>query len=78
MPTIKVSLDPETYSSLSDAAVRELRPIPWQMVVILRRALGLPFPAACLASQADTDTPKRQREEAGDAQRLIRGEGDGE
>lgn len=44
MPTIKISLDTETYRSLSDSAVRELRPIPWQTVVILRRALGLPFP----------------------------------
>ncbi|MGH8055795.1 MAG: hypothetical protein ACREOH_00960 [Candidatus Entotheonellia bacterium] len=67
MPTIKISLDPETYSSLSDSAVRELRPIPWQMVVILRRALGLPFPAACPASQAEPDLHRRLRGEAGHA-----------
>lgn len=44
MPTIKISLDPETYSSLSDSAVRELRPIPWQALVLLRGALGLRLP----------------------------------
>jgi hypothetical protein len=44
MPTIKVTLDPETYRSLSDSAIRELRPIPWQVLVLLRGALGLSFP----------------------------------
>jgi hypothetical protein len=44
MPTIKISLDQETYGCLSEAAVRELRPIPWHALVLLRGALGLPFP----------------------------------
>jgi hypothetical protein len=44
MPTIKISLDQETYSTLSQSAGRDLRPIPWQALVLLRGALGLPFP----------------------------------
>jgi hypothetical protein len=53
MPTIKISLDPETYSCLSDCAGRELRPIPWQALVLLRGALGLP-PTKPTADQAHT------------------------
>jgi hypothetical protein len=44
MPTIKLTIDSETYDRLSDSAVRDLRPIPWQAVVLLREALGLTFP----------------------------------
>jgi hypothetical protein len=43
MPTIKISLDPETCASLSAAAVRERRAIPGQAFVVLRGLLGLPF-----------------------------------
>lgn len=42
MPTIKISIDAETYSRLSARAGRDLRPIPWQALVLLREALGLP------------------------------------
>jgi hypothetical protein len=45
MPTIKISLDQETYQCLSATAVHELRPVTWQAFVLLRRSLGLPFPA---------------------------------
>lgn len=58
MPTIKVSLDPETYTSLSSAAVRERRPIPGQAFVLLRRSLGLPFPL-----EANTEKPLAQATE---------------
>ena len=34
MPTIKLTLDQETYGLLSEAAVRDLRPIPWQALVL--------------------------------------------
>jgi hypothetical protein len=44
MPTIKLAIDAETYDRLSTSAVRDLRPIPWQALVLLREALGLAFP----------------------------------
>ena len=52
MPTIKISLDSETYASLSNIAVRERRPIPGQAFVLLRQSLGLPFPL-----EMNTDKP---------------------
>jgi hypothetical protein len=42
--SVKLVLDAETYERLVDQAVSERRPIPWQVEVILRRALNLPFP----------------------------------
>jgi hypothetical protein len=44
MPTIKLTIDSKTYQRLSDSAVRDLCPIPWQALVLLREALGLTFP----------------------------------
>jgi hypothetical protein len=41
---IKLELDPETTEKLVEAAVREKRPAAWQAEVMLRTALGLPFP----------------------------------
>jgi hypothetical protein len=44
MPTIKLTIDSETYRRLSDSAVRDLRPIPWQAIALLRAALGVTCP----------------------------------
>jgi hypothetical protein len=44
VPTLKIAIDAETYRRLSASAVRELRPIPWHALVLLRRALGIPCP----------------------------------
>jgi hypothetical protein len=41
---IKLELDNEMTEKLVQAAVREQRPAAWQAEVMLRRALGLPFP----------------------------------
>jgi hypothetical protein len=41
---IKICLDDEVSDVLIERAVAEKRPIPWQIEVELRRALGLPFP----------------------------------
>jgi hypothetical protein len=41
MPTIKVDIDPESFRRLSELAVEERRPIPWQAEVLLIRALAL-------------------------------------
>ncbi len=52
MAQLRVHLDTETYQRLLDAALTERRPVPWQAEVVLRRALGLPFPY---------DPPSKQR-----------------
>jgi hypothetical protein len=44
MAQFKVNVDRETLARLIEAAVAERRPVPWQAEVILRRAMGLPFP----------------------------------
>jgi hypothetical protein len=44
MAYIKLDLDNETFTRLMDVALQERRPIPWQAEVLLRHALGLPFP----------------------------------
>jgi hypothetical protein len=44
MPTIKLTIDSATYDRLSDSAVRDLRPIPWQAIALLRAALGVTCP----------------------------------
>jgi hypothetical protein len=44
MQTIRIAIDEETYDRLSASAVRELRPVAWHVIVLLRRSLGLPFP----------------------------------
>jgi hypothetical protein len=44
MPIVKLDLDIDTYERLARSAIRELRPVHWQAEVLLRQALGLPFP----------------------------------
>ena len=44
MPTLKLSLDQETYDALYQAAASHLRPPDWHAQAILRQALGLLFP----------------------------------
>jgi hypothetical protein len=41
---LKIELDNETTEALMKSAVRELRPAGSQAEVLLKRALGLPFP----------------------------------
>lgn len=48
MPVLRIEPDPETFSRLSEDALRERRPIAWQAEVLIRRALGLePLAPAC-------------------------------
>lgn len=44
MPKLTLDVDDETYERLAYQAVDWLRPVEWQAAVILRTALGLPFP----------------------------------
>ncbi len=52
MALVRVSLDSETYQRLLETALCERRSVPLQAEVVLRRALGLPFPY---------DLPSKQR-----------------
>jgi hypothetical protein len=44
MPTIRFAIDIETYEALTDQATRHLRSTDHHAAVLLRQALGLPFP----------------------------------
>jgi hypothetical protein len=46
MARLRLDVDDETYDRLLSKALSERRPIHWQAEVMLRTALGLPFPAA--------------------------------
>jgi len=65
MNTLQIDIDDETLDSLLDTAQAERRPIPWQAAVLLRRALGLPFPHPMnagedAATRIETQTFSRQ------------------
>lgn len=62
MAYIKLDLDNETFTRLMDVALQERRPIPWQAEVLLRRALGLPFPILPDVEQR-TDAAEHVRKE---------------
>jgi hypothetical protein len=42
LPTIKIDLDLDSFRRLSELAVEERRPIPWQAEILLLRALAVP------------------------------------
>lgn len=42
MPTIQIELDRESFRRLTELAVEERRPIPWQAEILLLRALAAP------------------------------------
>ena len=44
MATLRIDVDQDTLDRLARAAVAERRPIVMHAEVVLRRALGLPFP----------------------------------
>jgi hypothetical protein len=53
---IRLDLDEETTEQLIKSAASERRPVPWEAEVLLRRALGLPFPRV---AQTATDPGKK-------------------
>ena len=55
MPNIRLNLDDETYERLTESAVSNRRPLDWHAEVLLRQALGLPFPYPM-----DRDTGERK------------------
>jgi hypothetical protein len=60
MPTLKLSLDPETYDPLSVAASPHLRPPDWHAEALLRQALGLSFPLPTEPQRAKEPTEAHQ------------------
>jgi hypothetical protein len=56
---LKLELDPETTEKLVAVAVLEKRPPAWQAEVLLRTALGLPFPPSS-PHQSVPSKPRRQ------------------
>ena len=67
LPRLRLDLDTETFETLLTHATAELRPVQLQAEVLLRQALGLPFPylspsedgqdtqgRACLCGEANT------------------------
>lgn len=44
MVKLRLEIDRATHEKLIEVALSERRPLDWQAEVILRRALGLPFP----------------------------------
>jgi hypothetical protein len=53
---LKLDVDIETLERLIERAVQERRPITWQAEVLLRQALGLPFPYEGELASEPTET----------------------
>jgi hypothetical protein len=58
MAVLKITLDHETFLALTESALRERRPVHWQAEVLLRQALGLPFPYPAEPSPASVMATK--------------------
>ena len=54
MAAIRIDLDRETYDRLFSQAHAERRPVPWHAEVVIRRALGLPFPSQLIENEQPT------------------------
>jgi hypothetical protein len=57
MPRLKLEVDQETWQRVVDQADAERRPPVWQAEVLLRRAVGLPFPPQSAAPSTSSDGP---------------------
>jgi hypothetical protein len=64
---LRVGVDEDALQALRAQAEAERRPVHWQAEVVLRRALGLPFPQDTSAAPASTKHDGRA--EAGDVAR---------
>jgi hypothetical protein len=60
MPRLRLDVDEETWERVVDRAEAERRPPMWQAEVLLRQAVGLPFPR----SESSTPTPRERGLEA--------------
>ena len=59
MPRVRLDLDTETYESLVAHASAELRPVQLHAEVLLRQALGLPFPYPVHPATPTSDKSKQ-------------------
>jgi hypothetical protein len=64
---LRLDVDTETYQHLVTSAVAERRPIPWQAAILLRRALGLPFPDSAAPTHQEKLDAHESRSEASHA-----------
>jgi hypothetical protein len=53
---LRIDLDRETSIALQDAAFADLRPMPAQALVLIRRALGLPVPYPDIGEPVSAET----------------------
>jgi hypothetical protein len=60
MARIRLDLDSETYQRLVEVALAERRPVPWQAEIMLRVALGLPFPYPDVIDVTPTEPIQRE------------------
>ena len=64
MPRLRLDLDRETFDALGVMALAERRPATYQAEVLLRQALGLPFPfppSSTLDTEAIPSDPRSVR-----------------
>jgi len=62
MPKVQITLDVKTFKKLTEASISERRPVPLQAEVILRRALGQPFPIPVKDNQPRTEEMTYERQ----------------
>jgi len=60
MPKLRLDLDQETYEALASQALAQRRSVILQAEVILRQALGLPFPYPTAAPVEESSAPSIQ------------------
>ena len=57
MPDLRLKPDRETYDRLVEMADVQRRPVGWQAEVLLRQAVGLPFPPSAERREGANDRP---------------------
>jgi hypothetical protein len=63
---VRLDLDTEATKALIESGLNELRPPQLQAAVLLRRALGLPFPPELRSSTNHTASAGKERLEPAD------------
>ena len=61
MPRLRLDLDRETFDALGVQALAERRPAHYQAEVLLRQALGLPFPFPANTPETEPTTSSAKK-----------------